>query len=152
MKTIFQEGVRRDEEQVDCDFEDLGRLIFVENKTLLKKANTEGIGSLKTFSKTEAQQSNADGNGIHEVTVGLEAQFVLTTRNAEGEQCYEARDCVTVKMRNQDFATKARVQDNKDGSYQIKYFAKETGRCHLSVKVNEEHVHGSPFATQVKPR
>ena len=155
LKTIFQKGVRRDEEQVDCDFEDLRRLIFVENETLLKKANTEGIGSLKTFSKTEAQQSNAEGNGIDEVTVGLEAQFVLTTRNAEGEQCYEARDCVTVEMKNrqgQDCATKARVQDNQDGSYKISYFAKETGRCHLSVKVNEKHVHGSPFATQVKPR
>ena len=79
----------------------------------------------------------------------------MTTRNAEGEQCYEARDCVTAKMRNrqgQDSATKARVQDNKDGSYKISYFAKETGSCHLSVKVNEEHIHGSPFATQVKRR
>ena len=156
LKTIFQEEVRREEEQVDCDLEGLRRFIFVENKTLLEKATTEGIGSFKTsLSKTEAQQSNAEGKGINEVIVGLEAQFVLTTRNAEGEQCYEARDCVTVEIRNQqgqDCATKARVQDNKDGSYKISYFAKETGRCHLSVKVNEEHVHGSPFATQVKPR
>ena len=157
LKTIFQEEVGREEEQVDCDLEGLRRFIFVENKTLLEKASTEGIGSLKTpfLSKTEAQQSKAEGKGINEVIVGLEAQFVLTTRNAEGEQCYEARDCVTVEIRNQpgqDCATKARVQDNKDGSYKISYFAKETGRCHLSVKVNEEHVHGSPFATQVKPR
>ena len=123
---------------------------------MLEKATTEGIGSFKTFlSKTEAQQSNAEGKGINEVIVGLEARFVLATRNAEGEQCYEARDCVTVEMRNQqgqDCATKARVQDNKDGSYKIRYFAKETGRCHLSVKVNEEHVHGSPFPVEVKPR
>ena len=94
------------------------RFIFVENKTLLEKATTEGIGSFKTFlSKTEAQQSNAEGKGIDEVIVGLEARFVLTTRNAEGQQCYEARDCVTVEMRNQrgqDCVTKARVQDNKD--------------------------------------
>ena len=156
LKTIFREEVRREEEQVDCDLEGLRRFIFVKNKALLKKATTEGIGSFKTFlSKTEAQQSNAEGKGINEVIVGLEAQFVLTTRNAEGEQCYEARDCVTVEIRNQqgqDCATKARVQDNKDGSYKITYFAKETGRCHLSVKVNEEHVHGSPFATQAKPR
>ena len=156
LKTIFQEEVGREEEQFDCDLEGLRRFIFVENKTLLEKATTEGIGSFKTFlSKTEAQQSNAEGKGINEVIVGLEAQFVLTTRNAEGEQCYEARDCVTVEIRNQqgqDCATKARVQDNKDGSYKISYFAKETGRCHLSVKVNEKHVHGSPFATQVKPR
>ena len=156
LKTIFQEEVRREEEQVDCDLEALRRFIFVENKTLLEKATTEGIGSFKTFlSKTEAQQSNAEGKGINEVIVGLEAQFVLTTRNAEGEQCYEARDRVTVEItsqQGQDCTTKARVQDNKDGSYKITYFAKETGRCHLSVKVNGEHVHGSPFATQVKPR
>ena len=55
-------------------------------------------------------------------------------------------------QQGQDYATKVRVQDNKDGSYKSSYFAKETGRCHLSVKVNEEHVHGSPFATEVKLR
>ena len=128
----------------------------MENKTLLEKAATEGIGPFKTFlSMTEAKQSNVDGKGINEAIVGLEAQFVLTTRNAEGEQCYEAHDCVTVEIKHrqgQDCGTKARVQDSKDGSYKINYVAKETGRCHLSVKLNEEHVHGSPFATQVKPR
>ena len=153
-KTIFQEEFRR-EEQVDCDLEDLRRFIFLENKTLLEKATTEGIGSFKTFlNKSQAQQSNAEGKGVDEVIAGLKAQFVLTTRNAEGKQCYEARDYVTVEIRNQqgqDCATKARVQDNKDGNYNISYFAKETGRCHLSVKVNEEHVHGSPFAVEVKP-
>ena len=156
LKRIFQEEVRREEEQVDCDLEGLRRFIFMESKTLLEKATTEGIGSFKTFlSMTEAQQSNAEGEGINEVIAGLEGQFVLTTRNAEGEQCYEARDCVTVEMRNQqgqDCATKALVQVNKDGSYKKSYFAKETGRCHLSIKVNKEHVHGSPFATQVNPR
>jgi len=156
LKTTFQEEVRHEGEQVDCDLEGLRRFIFEENEKLLEKATTEGIGSFQTFfSKTEAYQSNAEGNGINEFIVGLEAQFVLTTRNAEGEQCYEARDCVTVKMRNregQDCASKVRVQDNKDGSYKIGYFAKEPGKCHLSVKVNKKHVHGSPFTTQVKPR
>jgi len=156
LKTIFQEEVRHEGEQVDCDVEGLRRFIFEENENLLEKATTEGIGSFQTFfSKTEAHQSNAEGNGITEVIVGLEAQFVLKTRNAEGQQCYEARDCVTVKMRireGQDCASKVRIQDNKDGSYKIGYFAKETGKCHLSVKVNKKHVHGSPFTTQVKPR
>jgi len=156
LKTIFQEEVRHEGEQVDCDLEGLRRFIFEENEKLLEKATTEGIGSFQTFfSKTEAHQSNVEGNGTTEVIVGLEAQFVLTTRNAEGQQCYEARDCVTVKMRNregQDCASKARVQDNKDGSYKIGYFAKGTGKCHLSVKVNKKHVHGSPFMTQFKPR
>jgi len=156
LKTIFPEEVKHEGEHVNCDLEGLRRFIFEENEKLLEKATAEGIGSFKTFlSRTEAPQSNADGNGISEVIVGLEAQFVLTTRNAEGEQCYEAHDCVTVKIRNrqgQDCATEARVEDNQDGSYKISYFAKETGRCRLSVKINEEHVHGSPFTLQVKLR
>ncbi len=62
---------------------------------------------------------------------------------------------MTMEIRNQqghDCATKARVQDKKDGTYKISYFAKETGKCHASVKVNNEHVYGSPFTVEVKPR
>ena len=90
-----------------------------------------------------------------EVTVGLEAQFVLTTRNAENEHCYEQCDIVTVEIRNdngRECATEAQVQDNKDGSYNISYFAKEAGTCQTSVMINGEHVSGSPFTVQVKPR
>ncbi|XP_078361702.1 E3 ubiquitin-protein ligase TRIM71-like [Oculina patagonica] len=155
-KAIFQEEIGDEEEHVHCDLEVLRRFIFVENETLMEKANTEGIGSFKTFfSKTKARHSSAEGKGISEATVGLEAMFNLTTRNAEGEQCYEERDLVTMEIRNQqghDCATKARVQDNKDGTYKISYFAKETGKCEASVKVNEEHVRGSPFTVEVKPR
>ncbi|XP_020629863.1 E3 ubiquitin-protein ligase TRIM56-like, partial [Orbicella faveolata] len=49
LKTIFQEGVRLEGGQVDCDLEGLRQFIFVENETLLEKAITEGIGSFKTF-------------------------------------------------------------------------------------------------------
>ena len=44
------------------------------------------------------------------------------------------------------------MQDNKDGCYKIRYFAKGTGKCELTVKVNEEPLYGSPFAVEVKPR
>ena len=156
LKTIFQEGIMGDEEQADFDLEGLREFIFVENETLLEKAINEGIGSFQTFlSKTSAQQSNGEGKGINEVVVGLEAEFVLTTRNAEGKRCYDERDCVTVASRNhqgQDCATKTRIQDNKNGSYRMSYFAKETGKCDVSVKVNEEHIHGSPFVVQVNAR
>ncbi|XP_078352842.1 tripartite motif-containing protein 2-like [Oculina patagonica] len=122
----------------------------------MEKANTEGIGTFKTFlSKTSAHQSSAKGKGISQVVVGIEAEIVLTTRNDNGEQHYQERDCVTMQISNRqghDCATKARVQDNKDGTYKISYFAKETGKCHASVKVNDEHVYGSPFTVEVKTR
>jgi len=157
LDTKFLEGVQDERMQVDYDLEDPGCLhIFVENKTLIAKATHEGIGSVKTFvSKTKAQQSSAEGKGTSEATVGLETQLVLTTRNAEEERCFEEFHCVTVAIRNDngdDCASEVKVQDNKDGTYKISYFAKESGTCQASVMVNGEHVRGSPFTVQVKAR
>ena len=150
-----QEEVIDGDDQVDCDLEGFRRFIFVENESLMTKSVTERIGEFKTFiSKTSAHESSSQGKGTSEAIVGLEAQFDLTTRNAEGEQCYGERDCVTVEIKThqgQDCATKARVQDNKDGSYKISYFAKETGKHDLSVKVNEDHVYPSPLLLKSNP-
>ena len=154
--TVFQEEVTGEAELVDCDRKDLRHFVFFPNKSLIAKANSEGVGSLKQIiSQTKSRNSKAEGKGITEVTVGLEAQFVLTTRNTDNEQCYEQCDIVTVEIRNGDdreCATEAQVQDNKDGSYNISYFAKEAGTCQISVMVNGEQVSGSPFTVQVKPR
>ena len=148
--TVFQKAGDDGAEQVECELKDFGHFVFAGNKTLLEK----GVGSF-FVTKTKSRKSRAEGKGITDVTVGLEAQFVLTTRNAENEQCYEQCDIVTVKIRNDDgreCATEAQVQDNKDGSYNISYFAKEAGTCQTSVMVNGEHVSSSPFTVQVKPR
>ncbi|XP_022810253.1 E3 ubiquitin-protein ligase TRIM71-like [Stylophora pistillata] len=66
-------------------------------------------------------------------------------------------DCVMVEIKTQqgldhDYATEVRVQHNKDGSYKIRYFLKDTGKCQISVKANEEHIGGSPFTVETKPR
>jgi len=129
---------------------------FVKNETLLENVIYEEIGSFKlSRTKTRPHLSTADGKGINIAFVGLEAEFVLTTRNADGQQCYDERDCVTMEIRNHqhlDCVTKARVQDNKDGNYRVSYLAKETGQFELSVKVNEEFVCDNPFSLEVKPR
>ena len=142
-----EEGSDRD----DCPFQ---KFDFVKNHKLFDLVSVEQIGSL-TESQTRGQQSSADGKGISEAIVGLEAQLVLTTRNKKCQQCYDNNDCVTLEISNhqgENCATEVQVQDNKDGSYKIKYFAKETGTCSASVKVNRQHIRGSPFEVQVKPR
>ena len=130
--------------------------VFLSNKTLLDSLNSDGIGTFQTFvTNTCAHQSTAEGEGISEASVGLESNFLLTTRNAEGEQCYNESDCVTVEIKNQrghDCATEVRLKDEKDGSYKVRYFLKDTGKCQVSVKVNEEHIRGSPFPVKPKPR
>ena len=132
----------------DCSFQ---KFDFVKNHKLFELVSAEQIGSLKT----RAQLSSADGKGINEAFVGLEAQLVVTTRNAEGQQYHDDCDSVTLEVSNRqgdNCLAEVQVKDFKDGSYKIKYFAKETGTCSASVKVNGEHIRGSPFEVQVKPR
>ena len=142
-----EDGSDRD----DCPFQ---KFDFVENHKLFDLVGAEQIGSLEEW-QTRAQHWTADGKGMSEAIVGLEAQLVVTTRNKKCQQCYDNNDCVTLEISNrqgENCATEVQVQDNKDGSYKIKYFAKETGTCSASVKVNGEHIRGSPFEVQVKPR
>ena len=151
MDKILKEENYQEDSDRDDDF--LQEFYFVKNHKLLDLVSVEQIGSLKEM-QTTAQQSSADGKGISEAIVGLEAQLVVTTRNKKCQPCYD-NDCVTLEISNRqgdNCAAEVQVQDNKDGSYKIKYFAKETGTCSASVKVNGEHIRGSPFEVQVKPR
>ena len=150
---IFKDENNHDD-TADCEKQSFARLCFVKNQKLFDFVSVEQIGSLN-LTLTRAHQSSADGKGINEAIVGLEAQLVVTTRNAEGQQYHEDFDSVTLEIRNREgdnCAAEVQVQDSKDGTYKIKYFAKQTGTCSASVKVNGEHICGSPFEVQVKPR
>ena len=147
------EGVDQSQ-PVDRDLEGLLALAFVKNEKILDAVGTEEIGTLQIVEQTKASQSVAEGKGLEEGIVNREAQFVLTTRNVEGRQCYNERDHVTVEIRDEqgrECATEVRINDNKDGLYQISYSPRGQGRYKLTVKVNGEHVRSSPFTVQVKP-
>ena len=156
LNIILREENSKEETVTDRENESfLARLSFVKNQKLFDLGCGEQIGSLKS-TQTRAQQSSADGKGINEAIVGLEAQLVVTTRNTEGQQCHDDYDSiVSLEIRNRqgdNCTADVQVQDNKDGTFKIKYFAKKTGTCSASVKVNGEHIRGSPFEVQVKPR
>ena len=53
--------------------------------------------------------------------------------------------------RGRERAAEVRINDNKDGLYQISYSSRDPGRYKVTVKVNGEHVRNSPFTVQVKP-
>jgi len=158
LESIF-EGVDQTE-PIDGDPEGLlVRLTFAENQKILNTVNTEEIGSLEILQQTKASQCIAEGKGLEDGIVGREAQFVLTTRNAQARQCYYKHDRVTVEItdeQGQECATEVRINDNKDGSYRVSYSPKDQGRYKVTVKVNGGHVLGSPFTVkgqlfQVRP-
>ena len=135
------------------DQKDLPTLVFVPNPKMLKTVNTEEVGTLKILQQSEASQSVAEGKGLQEGTVGIEAKFVLTTRNVEGRRCYNKHDRVTVKIMDEQglrCAMKVRITDNKNGSYEISYSPKDQGKYKMTVKVNDKPVLDSPFSIEVK--
>ena len=129
-------------------------LVFIENKKMLDVVNGEDIGSLETLYRTKASESLAEGDGLKEGTVARKAQFNLITRNAVRKKVYNEEDRVTVEIKDeqeQECVTEVRIDDNKDGIYNISYFPSVQRTIKLLVKVNGEHISCSPFAVIVKP-
>ncbi|XP_015774193.1 PREDICTED: E3 ubiquitin-protein ligase TRIM71-like [Acropora digitifera] len=152
LEQLFREESEQ-EDTVDLNGESVIDFDFEKNEELFNYVHAEQLGFWKR--KTEPNKSTVEGKGISEGTVGLLAEIVVITRNIMGEQVYDRNNCVTMEIRNhdgQDCSTKPQIHDNKDGSYKISYFAKETGTCQASVKVNGRHLRGSPFKTEFKPR
>ena len=152
LQTIFQ---RVDEtEPFVHDRSSLKAFVFVENQKMLDVVNGEEIGFLEEGYRTKASKSLAEGEGKKEGTVGRKAQFNLITRNAVRKKVYNEEDRVTVEIKDeqeQECVTELRIDDNKDGIYNISYFPSVQRTLKLLVKVNGEHIHGSPFAVTVKP-
>ncbi|XP_068713798.1 E3 ubiquitin-protein ligase TRIM71-like [Montipora foliosa] len=137
---------------VERDPESLFELVFVENNKILETINSGGIGLLFR-SATDASESVVEGKELCEGTVGREAQFNLTTRNAAAEPCYNKNDNVMVILRDergQECITTFLVNDNKDGTYKISYCPTFEGKFNLSVKINGQHICGSPFSVFIK--
>ena len=141
------------EDPVDFDGEQVIDFVFERNEELFHDVHAKKLGFLKR--KTSPKESTVEGKGISEGTVGLKAEIVFKTRDILEEQVYDQNNHVTMEIRNHeghDCSTKPQIHDNKDGSYKISYFAIERGTCQASVKVNGQHVRGSPFKTELKPR
>ena len=152
LQTIFQ---RVDEtEPFVHDRSSLQEFVFVENQKMLDVVNGEEIGFLEEGYRTKASISLAEGEGKKEGTVGRKAQVNLITRNAVRKKVYNEEDRVTVEIKDeheQECVTELRIDDNKDGIYNISYFPSVQRTIKLLVKVNGEHISCSPFAVIVKP-
>ena len=152
LQTIFQ---RVDEtEPFVHDRSSLKAFVFVENQKMLDVVNGEEIGFLEEGYRTKASKSLAEGEGKKEGTVGRKAQFNLITRNAVRKKVYNEEDRVTVEIKDeqeQECVTELRIDDNKDGIYNISYFPSVQRTIKLLVKVNGEHISCSPFTVIVKP-
>ena len=125
------------------------KVVFKENPLPNKNLTNNGIGRVGT-TDTDRVQSTADA------TAGLEAQFVVTTKNSKGDVCYSPLDQVTVEVTRrggQEPVKNVQIEDKKNGSYQVRYLAADPGERDVRVTVNGEDVRGGTFPPiRVKPR
>ena len=141
-------------EPIVHDHSSLQAFVFVENQKMVDIINVEEIGFLEEPYQTQASESLAEGEGLKEGTVGRKAQFNLITRNAKRKQGYDERDRVTVEIKDEqerECVTEVRLDDNKDGMYNISYYPRVQGTMKLLVQVNWEHIHESPFTVTQRP-
>ena len=153
LETIF-EGVN-EREPIVHDSRNLQTFVFVENQKMHDIVNSEDIGFLEGLAyRTKARESLAEGEGLKEGTVGRKAQFNLITRNAERKQGYDKRDQVTVEIKDeqeQECVTEVRIDDNKDGTYNVMYYPRKQGTLKIFVRVNGEDICGNPCIVTIKP-
>ena len=152
LPTIFQDSNQTEPTVNDPSSQEA--LVFVENQKMHDIVNMEEIGFLKEANRTKPIESLAEGEGLKEGTVERKAQFNLITRNAEKKQLYDERNRVTIEIKDeqeQECVTEVRIDDNKDGIYNISYFPRVQGTIKLLVKVNGEHISCSPFTVILKP-
>jgi len=152
LQTIL-EGVDQTSKPTERDLNGVPILVFVENQMMLETVNAKEIGTLKLLQQTDASQSFVEGKELQDGRVGFEAQFVLTTRNAEGEQCYNKHDRVTVEISDEqglECTTEVRINDKKDGRYNICFSPEDEGKYKVAVKVNGNYICKRPFSLQVK--
>ena len=152
LQTIF-DGVDQGE-VIAHDTGNQEALVFIKNIKILDVIKEEEIGSLEKPYRTKSSESVVEGEGLIEGIVARKAQFHLIKRNAEIKQWYDERDSVRVEFKDeqgQECVTEVKVEDMKDGTYHVSFYPRVQGTFKLYVKVNEEHIRGSPFTMSVKP-
>jgi len=123
------------------------------------KTNQENIQYVKhaflgnvIVSTTDPLQSVAEGKGVEEAEAGREASLTITTKNADGQQCYSEIDQIVVKVRTpseRDLDTN--ITDNKDGKYSVTYTPECDGHHDVLIEVNGQPLTSIPWSVHVKP-
>ena len=118
---------------------------FVEN---LKRA----VPGRVAVSNTDPLQSVAEGKGLQEADIGTEAQFVITTKDSDGKQCYDDDDQIIVKVQTPSGEElDHKIKHDKDGEYCVTYTPDCVGQHDVVIAVNGQPLTGSPWRVFVFP-
>ena len=93
----------------------------------------------------KASMSKVIGSGLTTTTVRQEATFTIEAHNGRGERKEEGGDAFFVSIRGCGVRLRAKVIDNQDGSYTVKYKTQTSGVYAIAISLLGESLPGSPF-------
>ena len=113
--------------------------------------NCRQFGTIRT-SNASPEKSYATGKGLEVAVREEKATAILHLCDKEGRVCPEPVESLTCELTsdtNRD-KMKGSVKKRKDGQFEMSYQASSRGRHQLHIKVEGEHIKGSPFSVAVK--
>ena len=128
-----------------------------ESPDITFTASPELAQSCKLFGvlragKILAKESYATGKGLKVAVRGEKTTAVVHVCGKEGKVYSDAVKSLTCELTTDTRADKVKgeVKKTKDGQYKISYHAPSRGRHQLHIKVEGNHIKGSPFPVTVK--
>jgi len=124
---------------------------YKTNEDAIQNVRSAFLGEV-IVSTTDPLQSVVEGKGLKDAEVGRETSLTVTTKDAEGKQCYNDFDQIVVRVRNpseQDLATNN--YNSEHGKYSVTYTPECDGHHDVVIEVNGQPLTSSPWSVQVKP-
>jgi len=119
------------------------------NEKYIKSIRHAFVGQV-IVSTTDPLQSVVEGKCLKESELRGKASLTITTKNSDGQQCYNEIDQIVVKVRTpseQDHDIN--IANNEDGKYYVTYTP--DGHHVVEIEVNGQPLTSSPWSVHVKP-
>ncbi|XP_078359465.1 E3 ubiquitin-protein ligase TRIM45-like [Oculina patagonica] len=125
---------------------------YVINEKVVEDVRRAVLGEI-VVSYSDSSQSVAEGKGLEEAEVGIEANFTITTKDFEGKQCYYENDQlkITIKTSSGEDLVDKVINDNKDGEYTVTYTPHCADEHTVVITLNDQPLMNSPWCFQVSP-
>lgn len=97
-----------------------------------------------------ANQSWAEGPGLHEGKTGKPCPFTIHAKDADGVDRNTGGDPFKVDIKGPQAVT-PKVRDNNDGTYSVEYVVDQPGDYTVNVTLHGQPIKDAPFHPHIKP-
>ena len=96
-----------------------------------------------------ARNCKVEGEGLVNATVRTAATFRIIAYDADGNPREEGGDAFFVSIHGRGMRLRAKVTDEYDGTYSVRYFPSQSGTYFINISLLGEGLPGSPFTCAV---